>query len=282
MPVAKKVAMGLFTRLFKRDSVSLEMCRQSQETLDSVRLGNDAPLIGAPRLVNLDGTSESTIFTYIGGPLRGIRVGETFYAEVLPEDMTLTSESTGTVTDSADFNSSVLAYEGQVFGTTSSALWMLKDMMRHGYYVEIRVKRTGTMAQGVPELLALTIDPKALGRWWREQSQTFDEVPLPSECDEVVINVGEDKWGGPEGSEQFEPIGVRLALIPTPRGSSAKPHVAICAGRMRIAEISAREAAYGDLVRHIDDAPLSAKYRVFDSLHNDGSQYYKLIIRFKA
>ena len=79
----------------------------------------------------------------------------------------------------------------------------------------------------------------------------------------------------------FIDIEVSLDMIPTPKGSYAKPHVGIFHDGAALFEFDARKMVYGELVRH---AGQNALARVEKKLSNDGngSPYYSIMLVFQS
>lgn len=71
----------------------------------------------------LSGSHERDVYTYYGGPLKGIRVGQTFDAEVARKPVTLVSELTGTEWNTAEHGNNALKCKTngvRVFGYASN------------------------------------------------------------------------------------------------------------------------------------------------------------------
>ena len=79
----------------------------------------------------------------------------------------------------------------------------------------------------------------------------------------------------------FMDVEVSLDMIPTPKGSSAKPHVGIFHGDVVLFEFDARKMVYGELVRH---AGRNALARVEKKLFSEGndSPYYSIMLVFQS
>lgn len=79
----------------------------------------------------------------------------------------------------------------------------------------------------------------------------------------------------------FIDIEVSLDMIPTPKGSYAKPHVGIFRDGAALFEFDARKMVYRELVRH---AGQNALARVEKKLSNDGngSPYYSIMLVFQS
>ena len=83
----------------------------------------------------LSGSHERDVYTYYGGPLKGIRVGQTFDAEVARKPVTLVSELTGTEWNTAEHGNNALMHRGKPFGSFSPMSKSIRKMIRMGYRV---------------------------------------------------------------------------------------------------------------------------------------------------
>lgn len=79
----------------------------------------------------------------------------------------------------------------------------------------------------------------------------------------------------------FIDVDVSLDMIPTPKGSSAKPHVGIFHAGACLFEFEARKMIYGELVNHVGRNALA---RVEKKLSNEGndSPYYSITLVFQS
>ena len=219
--------------------------------------------------IDIDGSCEKTVYCYVGVVFKGVRKGAELYVDPLGHDVVLHSKSTGTTADSAEFGDAPLAYDGRPFGFAGSSLGFLKEMTAAGFTFRVKVKKVGMYSPGVPELVTMTADPSLLRQWWERQRSLPIPVPF-SEDDEIArrdaqrraqlgaarqqrtgirlgdnsievwINVTERNWVGgelPAGDLRFTP---EFEMVPTPKGSSAKPHIRILRNGMPLVEISAR------------------------------------------
>lgn len=71
----------------------------------------------------------------------------------------------------------------------------------------------------------------------------------------------------------------RLRLIPTPKGSKAKPHIGIYDNEVLIYELSASMSAYKTLIKFVDQPIQAIHVRRLNSTIDEG-HYYKLKIAF--
>lgn len=105
--------------------------------------------------------------------------------------------------------------------------------------------------------------------------RTGMDLPAGSDC--VTINIDEDKWPLDDMSGRTY-HSAALAMLPVKKGSSAKPHVMLSIDGNDVLELSARSTRYREMVSHIDDPISTCVVEKFESLRNDGSYYYKVIL----
>ena len=261
----------------------------------------------AARVIDIDGDCEETVFTYVGVPFKGIRKGAEFYVDPLGRDMVIHSKSTGATADSAEFGDTPLSYNGTAFGFTNSGLGFLKEMVAAGFTIRLKVKKTGMYSPGVPELVSLTAEPWLLKQWW-ERLKTLT-IPVPfSEEDELIrheaqhrarvaqmrrgrtgielakdslevwITVTDGNWIGgklPRKDFRFTPS---FEIVPTPKGSSAKPHIRVLADANPLVEISARSVEAYRQISANRERPCRAIY--MRDYYQDGTDQTKLYLVF--
>lgn len=128
--------------------------------------------------INIDGECPTQIYTYLGVIFKGIKKGEEFYVDVVDHDTELHSRSTGTTIDTAELGTTAVSYNGRVFGSLGSGLEYLKDVAAAGFRLRLRVKKVGMYSAGVPELMAMTIDKRALKEWWGQQQGSSELIPI--------------------------------------------------------------------------------------------------------
>lgn len=254
----------------------------------------------AARVIDIDGDCEKTVFTYVGVPFKGIRKGAEFYVDPLGRDMVIHSKSTGTTSDSAEFGDTPLSYNGTAFGFTYSGLGFLKEMVAAGFTIRLKVKKTGMYSPGVPELVSLTAEPRLLEQWWERQKTLTIPVPFSEENElirreaqykarvaqvrrrrtgielandslEVWITVTDRNWIGgklPRKDFRFTPS---FEIVPTPKGSSAKPHIKVIADGNPLVEINARSDEVYKRISANRERPCRAIY-MWDYYQDDTDQ----------
>lgn len=308
--------MGLFSSLAKAimtgNGASASAYTPATEGLsDSAAVSARDGRHPAARVIDIDGDCEKTVFAYVGVPFKGIRKGAEFYVDPLGHDIVLHSKSTGTTADSAEFGDTPLSYNGTVFGFTFSGLGFLKEMVAAGFTIRLKVKKTGMYSPGVPELVSLTAEPRLLEQWWERQKTLTVPVPFSEEDElarydakreaqyrakvaqvrrkrtgielakdslEVWITVTDRNWIGGElpGKDlRFTPS---FEIVPTPKGSSAKPHIRVLADGNPLVEINAMSTETYKQISANRERPCRAIY--MRDYYQDGTDHTKLYLVF--
>ena len=241
--------------------------------------------VGVGKSISFRGECERTVYVYYGEPLRKIRKGDVFDAEVVTKPMRLRSELTGGVWDTTD-NGFALAYKGKVFGAASALGNTFKDITELGYRITVACRMTGWYAKGIPTVVMMIDEPEEIFAWLDAckglgRDVSFEERHSP-ECESAALSertrlelskacgrelpvgvdgdcvyIEDDKWTGMRKSGVF-PVEVSTELIPTPRGSTAKPHVAVFVDGAMAADVSARCVHYKTLAEHAGERPYFA------------------------
>lgn len=241
--------------------------------------------VGVGKSISFRGECERTVYVYYGEPLRKIRKGDVFDAEVVTKPMRLRSELTGGVWDTTD-NGFALAYKGKVFGAASALGNTFKDITELGYRITVSCRMTGWYAKGIPTVVMMIDEPEEIFAWLDAckglgRDVSFEERHSP-ECESAALSertrlelskacgrelpvgvdgdcvyIEDDKWTGMRKSGVF-PVEVSTELIPTPRGSTAKPHVAVFVDGAMAADVSARCVHYKTLAEHAGERPYFA------------------------
>lgn len=241
--------------------------------------------VGVGKSISFRGERERPAYVYYGEPLRKIRKGDVFDAEVVTKPMRLRSELTGGVWDTTD-DGFALAYKGKVFGAASALGNTFKDITELGYRITVSCRMTGWYAKGIPTVVMMIDEPEEIFAWLDAckglgRDVSFEERHSP-ECESAALSertrlelskacgrelpvgvdgdcvyIEDDKWTGMRKSGVF-PVEVSTELIPTPRGSTAKPHVAVFVDGAMAADVSARCVHYKTLAEHAGERPYFA------------------------
>lgn len=259
--------------------------------------------VGVGKSISFRGECERTVYVYYGEPLRKIRKGDVFDAEVVTKPMRLRSELTGGVWDTTD-NGFALAYKGKVFGAASALGNTFKDITELGYRITVSCRMTGWYAKGIPTVVMMIDEPEEIFAWLDAckglgRDVSFEERHSP-ECESAALSertrlelskacgrelpvgvdgdcvyIEDDKWTGMRKSGVF-PVEVSTELIPTPRGSKAKPHVAVFVNGAMAADVSARCVHYKTLAEHAGERPYFACCQKREG--HDGSPIWRVTV----
>lgn len=275
--------MGLFGDIARAAAnAALSTAKDMMEDAAAAKLGQH---VGVGKSISFRGECERPVYVYYGEPVKKIRKGDVFDAEVVTKPMRLRSELTGGVWDTAD-NGFALAYKGKVFGAASALGNTFKDITELGYRITVSCRMTGWYAKGIPTVVMMIDEPEEIFTWLDAckglgGDVSFEERHSP-ECESAALSertrlelskacgrelpvgvdgdcvyIEDDKWAGRRKSGIF-PVEVSTELIPTPRGSKAKPHVAVFVDGAMAADVSARCVHYKTLAEHAGERPYFA------------------------
>lgn len=293
--------MGLFGDIARAAAnVALSTAKDMMGDAAAAKLGQQ---VGAGKSISFRGECERTVYVYYGEPLRKIRKNDVFDAEVVTKPMRLRSELTGGVWDTTD-DGFALAYKGKVFGAASALGNTFKDITELGYRITVSCRMTGWYAKGIPTVVMMIDEPeeifawldacKGLGRGVRFEDRHSPECEaatskvqtarmlskmcgreLPVGVDGDCVYIEDDKWAGRRKSGIF-PVEVSTELVPTPRGSTAKPHVAVFVDGAMAADVSARCVHYKTLAEHAGERPYFACCQKREG--HDGSPIWRVTV----
>lgn len=275
--------MGLFGDIAKAAAnAALSTAKDMIGDAAAAKIGQQ---VGVGKSISFRGECERPAYVYYGEPLRKIRKGDVFDAEVVTKPMRLRSELTGGVWDTTD-DGFALAYKGKVFGAASALGNTFKDITELGYRITVSCRMTGWYAKGIPTVVMMIDEPEEIFAWLDAckglgRDVSFEERHSP-ECESAALSertrlelskacgrelpvgvdgdcvyIEDDKWTGMRKSGVF-PVEVSTELIPTPRGSTAKPHVAVFVDGAMAADVSARCVHYKTLAEHAGERPYFA------------------------
>lgn len=293
--------MGLFGDIARAAAnAALSTAKVMMGDAAAAKLGQQA---GVGKSISFRGECERTVYVYYGEPLRKIRKGDVFDAEVVTKPMRLRSELTGGVWNTAD-NGFALAYKGKVFGAASALGNTFKDITELGYKITVSCRMTGWYAKGIPTVVMMIDEPEEIFTWLDAckglgRDVSFEERHSP-ECESAALSertrlelskacgrelpvgvdgdcvyIEDDKWTGRRKSGIF-PVEVSTELIPTPRGSKAKPHVAVFVDGAMVTDVSARCVHYKTLAEHAGERPYFACCQKREG--HDGSPIWRVTV----
>lgn len=293
--------MGLFGDIARAAAnAALSTAKDMMEDAAAARLDQQ---VGVGKSISFRGECERSVYVYYGEPLRKIRKGDVFDAEVVTKPMRLRSELTGGVWDTTD-NGFALAYKGKVFGAASALGNTFKDITELGYRITVSCRMTGWYTKGIPTVVMMIDEPEEIFAWLDAckglgRDVSFEERHSP-ECESAALSertrlelskacgrelpvgvdgdcvyIEDDKWTGMRKSGVF-PVEVSTELIPTPRGSTAKPHVAVFVDGSMAADVSARCVHYKTLAEHAGERPYFACCQKREG--HDGSPIWRVTV----
>lgn len=293
--------MGLFGDIARAAAnAALSTAKDMMEDAAAAKLGQQ---VGVGKSISFRGECERPVYVYYGEPLRKIRKGDVFDAEVVTKPMRLRSELTGGVWDTTD-DGFALAYKGKVFGAASALGNTFKDITELGYRITVSCRMTGWYAKGIPTVVMKIDEPEEIFAWLDAckglgRDVSFEERHSP-ECESAALSertrlelskacgrelpvgvdgdcvyIEDDKWAGRRKSGIF-PVEVSTELIPTPRGSKAKPHVAVFVDGAMAADVSARCVHYKTLAEHAGERPYFACCQKREG--HDGSPIWRVTV----
>lgn len=293
--------MGLFGDIARAAAnVALSRAKDVMGNAAAAKLGQQ---VGVGKSISFRGECERPVYVYYGEPLKKIRKGDVFDAEVVTKPMRLRSELTGGVWDTTD-NGFALAYKGKVFGAASALGNTFKDITELGYRITVSCRMTGWYAKGIPTVVMMIDEPEEIFAWLDAckglgRDISFEERHSP-ECESAALSertrlelskacgrelpvgvdgdcvyIEDDKWTGMRKSGVF-PVEVSTELIPTPRGSTAKPHVAVFVDGSMTADVSARCVHYKTLAEHAGERPYFACCQKREG--HDGSPIWRVTV----
>lgn len=293
--------MGLFGDIARAAAnAALSTAKDMMGDAAAAKLGQQ---VGVGKSISFRGECERSVYVYYGEPLRKIRKGDVFDAEVVTKPMRLRSELTGGVWDTTD-DGFALAYKGKVFGAASALGNTFKDITELGYRITVSCRMTGWYAKGIPTVVMMIDEPEEIFAWLDAckglgRDVSFEERHSP-ECESAALSertrlelskacgrelpvgvdgdcvyIEDDKWAGRRKSGVF-PVEVSTELIPTPRGSKAKPHVAVFVDGAMAADVSARCVHYKTLAEHAGERPYFACCQKREG--HDGSPIWRVTV----
>ncbi len=246
------------------------------------------PTPGMYGTITLEGTHNVQVYTYDGTPFKGMKVGDWFYADVLPGDCILDGPGASEPFDtSGDPYACALCANGVPFGFAN--LKNVKQIAQAGFAVRVRVEKSGMYSRKLPDLVAFVPSRKVVSKWWTMQQSS--PYVIPFDCDSLEEKVAEDQvlafmikkselagyFGGfgtlvhsftvradiwTVGTRSGERVIVHF--LPVPDGSHAKPHVAIETEDGSIFEVSARTSYYDDLAALVSEEPYKLYSKAYE------------------
>ena len=215
------------------------------------------------KVATLEGDSSvDSVYVYDGGPISGIKKGERFYADVVTKRVILRSRISDNVWDTGN-EGVALSYGGKVFAATNAFEDTFRRLAKSGYTVRVLMQVTGSYKPGIPKVKMLIPDIGTMN-YMRDTGQALTGSSN-------IINLYISGWTGPgRGARHIE---VETRWVPTPEGSSAKPHIIVSVNGEDVDELSARSSQYAALAKHVGEKPDDATCK---PMEGDGAPRQRL------
>lgn len=190
------------------------------------------------------GSYEAKAYIYDGIPLLKIPDNEVFNLTLVLDPPSIASAATGTVYTTSEGSDDIgLAYGGYLVGFLSVYDHeTVIDYAKEADGTVVYAVRQGNYMKGIP-----SIKVSLPSRDWffaRRHGLMVDPY-----ADFTTIHIPDTYWTGKRLNGKAK---VKLELIPTPKGSQAKPHIRLIAGGSERAEITAKSLSYKPLLELLD------------------------------
>ena len=220
------------------------------------------PLVSVETVVG--GTYPTQVYVYDGAPLKTIRNGAEFYADVVTRDVTVRSVLTGGVWSGEPTDSAfAVEYDGRPFGVIFNGIAArhIRTLREYGHgNLKIRMVRDGWYKRPIiPEVTAYT---PTLGEAMeyeqeekaRAEARELERLGITDFHIDETIHMSSGWRGGTPSMGEKAVYTVMVRSIPTPPGSTAKPHMTLVSDDGTVlSESTARSSCYEKL------APLEGK-----------------------
>lgn len=273
--------MGLFSDI-ARAAASAAISAAKEKAAEAISSKVEGLVEGGAAQLVLSGDCERRVYVYHGKPLKGIRPGKSFDAEVVTKPTKLVSDLNGDVWDTTN-DGVALAYKGKPFGATSTIAKTLKELAANGRDVRVRCKMTGWYAPGIPEIVLTIPEPDEIFAWVdackglgkeisfeerhseecesaasmlreRDRLARMCGVELPTGVEGFALYVEDSEWAG-KRTRCRKRVETSTELMEVPASSSAKPHISVFVDGVKVAELSARNSNYRDALAHVGERP---------------------------
>lgn len=246
--------MGLLDKIFNKS----DKRKSAMPARREVPYMNQWPIEMPKYEILVSGDMERQIYVYDSSPLKGIRKGQVVKVELFRGTGAMVSTATGFFKDMEGTKDCIVLYDGRPIGFIAFPADKLKRAAEMGYAIKMNARCYGALEgyKGIKEMRALVPqlfylrdwipgaeDDRPL--WQRENYMKYNEYDA-TDYRNLTSNY---EWDFPNA---------KIAMIPTPEGSQAKPHIGLYAQNgMQISEVSARNGCYKDLITFMN------KYKTF-------------------
>ena len=224
----------------------------------AIKRPSEPPVPSEPLLIKVAGSEsaafaipqgeyEGRIYTYDGRPIGEVREGEVFRMNIVRGTVRMTSIYTGSEGFSSEENCCV-TFGGFAVGYLSGRAYYVSKVVEEYGSISIAVRHDGTDPDGGWPLLKAMLPETdwfknllGISRVKENRHPGIEYAWLPDKL--WKIKVRDDDYS------------LTVHLIPTPKGSSAKPHLDIQLNGVSCAEVTAAFGCYNTLLDLVDAGP---------------------------
>ena len=237
-------------------------------------------------IIELDGDYENVLFTYNTEPLKGVRKGQTITVDIYRGDATLYSKYSGNTATSEEFDDVVVMYNHEPIGFAALPRDKVIEAAQMGYAFRMKAKCYGMLEDypGVKEMKLLAPKPFYL----------YGLIPgAPDDRPKRVVEAESDEYFSYNeyDTEDFKNIATKdkwvffdakIEIIPTPKGSKAKPHIGVYSSDgMLISEVAAKNSYYEKMLDYMNRYEAFTVKATRRASSVDDSAFYKIEIMGK-
>lgn len=222
-----------------------------------------------------EGDYEGMIYTFDARPLGNLRKGDRLRLILVPGDHDLYSIYTKNVSHSKQYEDTncCLTYKGYAVGYLTSQRQYLSKVVEKYQKVSVLVEYVGFDSyMGYPELTA-----RMPGRaWFEEELGIRDNRIVYRDPSVTTVNVPDTIWATDAPDGYYD---LTFNVIPTPKGSSAKPHIRVLLDGMVCAEVTGRQGCYNAFASMVDSE--ITECCIYNKVYPDGGISHRLEIKRK-
>lgn len=231
-------------------------------------------------VISLMGDDETSVQVYAPSALAKVRKGDEFWADIMPGVVTVREKSGGVVVENTigERGSVAVSYNGAPFGQVSGGLDCLKNVVRMGSPVRVRMRHDGTRDRGRLAVRALIPDRTDVRRWG-QACQMLGEVMPFDEMDGrlLTLNLNEDTVGNLTEGE-IDGLSMSFMSVRGADGRTAMP-ISIRCDAGEVTTIGTGYRHYPEIAVRVGDSPLRAVAKRWPSDH--GGTYWKLVMLYE-
>lgn len=234
-----------------------------------------------PGVISLHGDDdEVSVQVYAPSVLAKVRKGGEFWADVMPGVVTVHERSGGVIIENTigERGAVAVSYNGAPFGQIPGVLDCLKDVVRMGHPVRVRMRNDGARGRGRMVVKALIPD-RADVRRWGQACQMLGEVMPFDEMDGqlLTLNLNEDTV---VNLTEGDIAGLSMSFVPV-RGTDSRTAmpISIRCDAGEVTTIGTDYRHYPEVAVRVGDSPIRTVAKRWPSDH--GGTYWKLVMLYE-